>query len=150
GETVGWHAGFSLAAIGMGFGLIMYRFGDRWLPADTHSQSASEDETSRGFPLGTILILMIACSLFWTAYSQSGNVLNFWLRDDSDLAVMPGVDLKITWFQAFNPLFILMGTPLLVAAWARAATRGTEASTPTKMIFGCIYLAASFFLLAVV
>lgn len=145
GETLGWHLGFTLAAAGMILGLVGYAAGRRWLPPEA---PLARTPPGAKFPLGAALAVMAVSSLFWTAYSQLGNVMNFWLRDDSDLTVVQGFALKVTWFQSLNPLFILLGTPLVVAAWARMARRGREPSTLLKMGLACVFLAAAFWLLA--
>ncbi|MCC7265958.1 MAG: peptide MFS transporter [Caulobacteraceae bacterium] len=148
GETLGWHLGFSLAAAGMIMGLAGYAAGARWLPPEAPPTPPAPPTPGVRFPLAAMLGIMAVSSLFWAAYGQLGNVMNFWLRDDSDLSVFSGFALKITWFQSLNPLFILLGTPLVVALWARMARRGREPSTLVKVALGCAFLAAAFWLLA--
>lgn len=150
GELIGWHLGFSLAAAGMVSGLVIYALGARWLPPDARPAPKAAALPTRRVPVAAILGLMAASSLFWTSYSQLGNVLNLWVRDDSNLVVAPGLSWPVTWFQAFNPLFILVGTPLLVALWRRQALRGREPSTLVKMVLGSAFLAVAFTLLGAI
>jgi POT family proton-dependent oligopeptide transporter len=151
GEIYGWHYGFSLAAIGMTAGLVIYGFNMRHLPDRPMTAAASDVATRAPTPLRTIALVaavMASCVFFWAAYEQIGNAIVLWLRDASDLAVTDGFALKVTWFQAVNPLVILLGTPALLAFWTWQSSRGCEPSPAAKMAIGGVLFTCAFVLFA--
>lgn len=151
GEIYGWDAGFSLAAIGMGFGLATYLLGRRQLPQEARPPRATAVATqaTTARPFVRLGLIMTACVLFWAAIEQLGNSMTLWLRDASNLSA-GDVTLRVTWFQSLNPLFILAGTPLLLLWWGRAARHGREPHILTKMMLGCLLVTAAYLLLALV
>jgi POT family proton-dependent oligopeptide transporter len=88
----------------------------------------------------------VLCALnivFWTVYEQGGNTLQLFADRNADWHVF-GWEIPSTWYQAFNPLFIFMLTPLLNMLWGWQAQRKTEPSSVTKMAMGCVALGLSF------
>lgn len=150
GEAYGWHYGFSLAALGMTAGLILYAFNMRHLAAHSAPADAGGHVPVAGRTVAIIVGVMLLSVLFWAAYEQIGNAVVLWLRDASDLRVTDRVALKITWFQAVNPFVILVATPLLLALWHRLARSGREPSPAAKMAIGCVLFTSAFLLFAVV
>lgn len=159
GELYGWHWGFTVAGIGMIFGLLIYVWGGRYLPSEmspsrerhvteTASQealnSANRVEILQRFTL-LAGIAMVAVILR-VAYEQVGNTVALWAeRVDR---VVGDFTIPMTWFQAFNPLLVMMLTPWLVAYWTRQARQGKEPTSMTKMSVGAGIIALSYLLLA--
>jgi POT family proton-dependent oligopeptide transporter len=56
----------------------------------------------------------------------------------------------MTWFQALNPMLVIMMTPLLLLRWRRRAEAGREHSPMQKMGIGALIVAAAYLLLAAV
>ena len=52
--------------------------------------------------------------------------------------------IPMTWFQALNPLLVIVMTPLLVAHWRRRAARGREPSPARKMAIGALIVAVAY------
>jgi POT family proton-dependent oligopeptide transporter len=158
GEELGWHYGFSAAGIGMTIALLVYIRAIGVLPADELHRVKRTREPAR--PLDrrewlsilALLVLFMPTALFWATYEQQGNTLVLWADDHTDryidLLVWHG-EIPITWFQAFNPLLIIVFTPFLVRLWARQAQRGTEPGTITKMSLGCLGVAIANLIMAV-
>ncbi|HKD27647.1 MAG TPA: peptide MFS transporter [Xanthobacteraceae bacterium] len=147
GERVGWHYGFGAAGVGMLIGLATYLAGSRHLPPDPLPLREARPAADRK-PLDrdewraivALLVLFIPTSLFWAAYEQQGNTIALWADDYTDRTInlwFWTAEIPITWFQSFNPIMIFAFTPLVIALWARQASRGREPSTVIKMALGC-------------
>src|SRR6185437_2886052 len=117
GEELGWHYGFAAAGVGMTIGLVIYLLATPVLPKDAFAKHAG------GAPLaqrdwqaiGALLLLFLPVSLFWGTYEQQGNTIALWANDFTVRRVFGGVEIPVTWFQAFNPFMIFAFTPFVVA-----------------------------------
>ncbi len=156
GELYGWHWGFTLAGIGMVAGLLVYVFGQKYLPPDTAREapadSGAKDEVQvSAFRLyATLAAAASFVVLFRAAYEQAGNTVALWSDTGVDRAVHGIGTIPMTWFQSLNPLFIFLFTPLMVAWWTRLGRRGREPADLVKMAIGAFILCASYLLLAAV
>jgi len=150
GEEFGWHYGFTAAGIGMTIALVVYAFALPVLPVDelhraklaaVEKKALARKEWLR---ILALIALFVPTAFFWATYEQQGNTIVLWADDHTDryvdLLFWRG-DIPITWFQAFNPLLIIVFTPFVVGLWARQAKRGTEPSTVIKMSLGCFGVA---------
>jgi len=54
----------------------------------------------------------------------------------------------MTWFQALNPLLVILMTPPLLAYWKRRAATGREPSSMQKMASGALIVGGAYVLLA--
>src|SRR5262249_48468786 len=82
-----------------------------------------------------VLLLFAPVSLFWATYEQQGNTITLWADQFTDRHFL-GVEIPVTWFQAFNPFMIFAFTPFIVALWRRQGEK--EPSTTTKLAIGCL------------
>jgi POT family proton-dependent oligopeptide transporter len=89
--------------------------------------------------IGVICLLCFLNIVFWGIYEQQGNTLQLWADGQTDWNLL-GWEMPSTWYQSFNPAFIFIFTPLIVALWKRQAARGREPSTVAKMGMGCVLL----------
>jgi POT family proton-dependent oligopeptide transporter len=153
GEMFGWHWGFALAGIGMVIGLATYLGGAKYLPENGIAQEP-DSVTKRTRPATATYILLLAVIaivvIFRAAYEQSGNTLALWADSGLDRHTVLGLSVPMTWFQSLNPLMIFLFTPAVVAWWTRAARRGHEPGSVTKMAIGAFIVGASYLLLAAV
>jgi len=147
GEELGWHYGFAAAGVGMTIGLVIYLLATPVLPKDAFAKHAG------GAPLaqrdwqaiGALLLLFLPVSLFWGTYEQQGNTIALWANDFTDRHVFGGVEIPVTWFQAFNPFMLFAFTPFIVALWRWQGAR--EPSTVAKMAVGLFLNAASWLIM---
>ena len=153
GETYGWHYGFGAAGVGMLAGLLIYLYGQNYLPKSETGPSpvTAEDRAShRGRDTALLLLAIgIAVTVFRGAYEQIGNTIALWMRDDVN-RVIGGVEIGAAMFFSLNPLLVMVLTPLLLARWRRQAERGDELSVMHKMAVGALLVAASYLLIAAV
>jgi proton-dependent oligopeptide transporter, POT family len=148
GQTVGWHYGFMAAGVGMGCGLVVYYFGQRYLAPDTRglgSDAAAERPLLREekFGIGALVILCSLNVVFWAVYEQQGNTMQLWADSRTDWTVF-GWTLPSTWYQSFNPFMIFTFAPLLNLFWGWQSKRGREPTSVVKMATGCLLLGAGY------
>ncbi len=159
GEEIDWHYGFAAAGVAMIIGTIIYIIALRQLPKDTAgSKSAAATAIARKpfsrddwTAMAILILLFIPGCLFWATYEQSGNTIEIWTRDYVDRFVNLGFvhfTIPVTTLQNANPAFIVLFTPLILIFWNRQRTKGTEPSAVTKMSLGCLLIALSYVLLA--
>ncbi|MBS0361865.1 MAG: peptide MFS transporter [Proteobacteria bacterium] len=138
GETLGWHWGFGAAGIGMVAGLIVYVLGGRWLPADRPARERAEAAPAVADATPPWLLLLatgLAVVLFRSAYEQLGNTVAVWAAHGLDRNVL-GRQFPMTWFQAENPLFIILLTPVVLAFWRAYAMQRRELPALFRMAIG--------------
>jgi POT family proton-dependent oligopeptide transporter len=157
----GWHYGFAAAGVGMVLGLIVYLWGQRFLASD--NLAVEQSRHVEHVPLTKsewrrVWALVMLCGLniiFWAVYEQQGNTMQSWADENT---VWPVVhywfgdhyfQIPSTWFQSFNPFFIIALAPLLDIFWRWQAKRGTEPSSVSKMAIGCIVLGLSFIVMII-
>jgi proton-dependent oligopeptide transporter, POT family len=149
GETYGWHYGFAAAGVGMLSGLVIYLYGQAYLPREQAvAAPVAAPTTHRG--RDTFLLLLgigLAVTVFRAAYEQIGNTIALWMRDDVN-RVIGGREIGAAMFFSLNPLLVMVLTPLLLARWRRQAERGRELSVIQKMAVGALLVAASYLLVA--
>jgi len=99
--------------------------------------------------LAAIALSTIFVVGFWIAYEQSGSSLNLFAAHRVDReaggwlgAVLPGGEIPAPWFQAVNPLCILIMAPLVATLWQRLGPRAP--SSPAKMVVGLLLLALAY------
>jgi POT family proton-dependent oligopeptide transporter len=156
GEFYGWHWGFGAAGIGMLTGLLIYVLGGKYLPEQARVARKAAARATPAAPAGsfrsTFLLLFLvglAVTVFRGAYEQVGNTVALWADVGIDRAA--GVmTIPMTWFQALNPLLVILMTPMLLARWRRRADAGRVDSSMKKMALGALIVAAAYLLLAVV
>lgn len=153
GEAYGWHWGFGAAGIGMCAGLGFYLWGQRYLPAAVRHPAVERQAAPRGrFDRRTIMLLgaiFAAVTVFRGAYEQIGNTVALWADTGVDKQVGDWFEIRMSWFIALNPAFIVLMTPLLLRSWRAGALAGRREAPARRMAMGALIVAASYLLLAV-
>jgi POT family proton-dependent oligopeptide transporter len=155
GEKVGWTWGYASAGIGMGLGLISFLFFAKKLlgnvglaPQKVERKAAAavpkvaltRQEIDR---IIVILVLALFVVFFWAAFEQAGGLMNLYTDAKVDRAVF-GWEVPTTWFQAVNPVFILVLGPIFAELWTGLGRRAKDPSIPVKMAFGLMLVAFGF------
>jgi POT family proton-dependent oligopeptide transporter len=143
----GWGPAFMSAAVAMVFAIIVFVFGQRYLPAATKKSDAAAEEaaapTTDGFMrVVALLVVFVIVIAFWVAFYQNGFTMTLWARDNTATSISPET------FQFVNPLGIILFSPLLVLLWNWLRKRGAEPSTVSKIIIGMLLTAATFGIMA--
>lgn len=108
------------------------------------AKEASSNEWVR--PLLVIGYLCFVNILFWGVFEQQGNALQVWADQKTNWAVL-GINIPSSWFQTFNPFFIIVFAPVLSRIWAWQRSRSSEPSSIVKMAIGCGWMAVAFLLM---
>jgi len=111
-------------------------------PLDNDEKISPEQEKERIFALLTIFAIVI---FFWMSFHQNGFALTLFAKRSTVL-----IDwLKPETYATFNPLFILILTPLIVVFWNWLRKQGKEPSTPAKIGLGMFISGLSLIILVI-
>jgi proton-dependent oligopeptide transporter, POT family len=151
GETLGWHWGFGAAGVGMVTGLLIYLWGQRYLPAQvprprTELAPAVRETMARD----TLLLLFglgVAVAVFRSAYEQVGNTVALWADTGVD-KVVGQFSIPMTWFISLNPLCVMLITPLLLAWWRKREEAGVAEMPARRMATGALIVGGAYLFLA--
>jgi len=144
----GWGPAFMSAAIAMLLSLGVFitfnrHVADAAVKVEPHAAEAEaisrEDARSRVI---TLMAVFVISAVFWVAFYQIFYTFTFWARDNTLTSIAPEK------FEVFEPLAVILLSPVLVAFWMWLQRRDAEPSTPVKMLFGVALVAAAFGLLA--
>ena len=150
GELYGWHYGFGAAGIGMLGGLLIYLWGQKYLPVERAALGTPQPGAAMSLGRSTLLLLVavaLSVTVFRGAYEQVGNTVALWTDSGVDRAI-GGFVVPMTWFIALNPLLVMVMTPFLLARWRRRADAGQSWSAARKMAAGALIVAGAYLLLA--
>jgi POT family proton-dependent oligopeptide transporter len=163
GEKIGWHWGFGAAAVGMLAGLACYQAlrpkylkgiglaphhapthaeGHAPTPAEIEQAKRDEHEATRpltkvDFERLTVIVILAVLGniMFWAFFEQAGTTLNVFAQANTDRHLF-GSEFPATWYQAVNPLAIVVCAPLFSWLWVRLDKMGMNPSTPLKFAWG--------------
>jgi POT family proton-dependent oligopeptide transporter len=143
----GWSVAFMSAAVAMLLSLITFVACKHHLAAAA-VKIDQQSGAARTLPPGevrsrviTLLAIFGISLVFWIAFYQIFYTFTFWARDSTSTTWSPET------FQTFEPLGVILLSPVLVAIWAWLQRRGSEPSTPVKMLLGVLLVGAAFSLL---
>ncbi|ACC98473.1 Dipeptide/tripeptide permease [Elusimicrobium minutum Pei191] len=146
GEKVGWVYGFWTAGFGMILGLIIFIWGkDKFLQGKGHApkhyakieKEAGKEEEKKPLTkqeiqrIAVIFIMAFFSIFFFVLFEQKGAALNL-LAEHSVNRTIFGWTMPTTWFQSFNPLFIILFAPVFSKMWIGLSTKGKEPSVTGK------------------
>ncbi|MBI3929573.1 MAG: peptide MFS transporter [Armatimonadetes bacterium] len=98
--------------------------------------------------VGAIIILSIFVIFFWAGFEQAGGTMNLFAFEQTDRHLF-GWEMPATWFQGFNPLFIILLAPIFSKIWEWTDKKYPWAlPTPAKMGLGMIVLGLGFVVMA--
>ena len=157
-EAYKWKYGFMAAGTGMVIGLIWYLvsqnkyLGHIGLHPVTKGTDLANDATEKARaeeankPLTSeewdkikaIFTFVFFAIFFFAFFEQAGTSLNFFAKEATDLTpVLPfigEVTLKASYFQAVNPIFVVLFAPLFAKLWIRMGDKNP--TIPTKFGWG--------------
>jgi POT family proton-dependent oligopeptide transporter len=154
GEKVGWHAGFTAAAIGMVIGVATYMYwqqscfgeiGTKPLNPKTKDKTQQIKLTSED---SNRLALVICMGLFTIVYAvafyQKGGMLNLYTKEYVDRVVF-GFEIPATWFLSISTGIFILFAPFLVKLFA---TQFPKVNAIKKLALGLMLIGLSYSLLA--
>ena len=107
-------------------------------------RSLTKTEKSR---LSVIIIIMLFVIFFWMCFEQAGASLTFFANEQTDRHVF-GWEMPASWFQSFNPIFIVIMAPIFATLWGKLGKKGIEPPAPMKQAMGLGFLALGFLFIA--
>jgi POT family proton-dependent oligopeptide transporter len=155
----GWSYGFGVAGLSMLLGLVFYVLtrGDRLRGIGLPPSRDARTVAARDFHLSpaerqrilALILLTFFVIFFWLAFEQVGSSLNIFAAERTDRTVsgwlariVPRDEIPAAWFQAVNPLFVLLLAPLMASLWEWLGARGP--SSPAKMALGLVLLGVAY------
>jgi POT family proton-dependent oligopeptide transporter len=151
-QQYGWHIGFGAAAVFIMLGLVTYLTGYRQLPARVarkheESRRLTQAEWTRIAIICAVLVIELFPSI---AYFQSFNTSLVWIQDHVNLD-LAGFVVPIPWFNSVDPIFSILGVPVVFALWAWQAKNGGEPNDLAKIgMGGWLTAAANLILVAAI
>lgn len=150
----GVHYSFIASVAAMALSLVIFMVNQRTFPTPSKKEAAAVVEYTaeekaamakeikqRLYALFAVLGIVI---FFWFSFHQNGTSLSLFARDFVDTSVVaPEI------FQALNPFFVIILTPVIVLLFGALARRGKEISTPRKIAIGMGIAGCAFLFLAV-
>jgi POT family proton-dependent oligopeptide transporter len=103
-------------------------------------RSLTKVEKSR---LTVIIIIMIFVIFFWMCFEQAGASLTFFANEQTDRRVFDW-EMPASYFQSFNPIFIVLLAPIFATLWGSLGNKGIEPPAPLKQAMGLGLLSLGF------
>ncbi|HZJ74477.1 MAG TPA: peptide MFS transporter, partial [Perlabentimonas sp.] len=157
----GYHYSFGIAIIAMLISLAIFALNKKNLPnpalkkvvkSDTNSvvevEMDAKEVKQRIYALFAVFAVVI---FFWFSFHQNGQTLTLFANDYTR---MLNIDLGFTTlqgaevFQAFNPIFVVFLTPVIIGLFGWFKSKGWEISTPKKIAIGMGIAATAFAVMA--
>ena len=108
---------------------------------DAEKQAMAKEIKQRMYALFAVLGIAV---FFWFSFHQNGQSLSFFARDfvQTD-SIAPEI------WQAVNPFFVIVLTPVIMWIFARFTAKGNPISTPRKIAYGMGIAGIAYLFLAV-
>lgn len=97
--------------------------------------------------IAAILIMGFFVVFFWMGFEQAGGTMSLFADKQTDRH-LGGWEIPTSYFQAVNPLGIVLLGPLMAFIWTRNAQSRFCLPTPAKMAIGMIILGLGFIVMA--
>jgi POT family proton-dependent oligopeptide transporter len=154
----GYHYSFGIAIFAMLISLVIFLINKSKLP-DPAAKSVNKQNSAnfemdakevkqRIYALFAVYGIVI---FFWFSFHQNGQSLTLFadeftrlIKLDLGFTTLEGAEL----FQAFNPLFVVSLTPLIIGLFGWLKAKGIEISTPKKIAIGMGIAALGFLLMS--
>jgi len=109
-------------------------------------QCFAKQDKKGGQQIFALILLLLANTVFWSAFEQAGNSLNFFARDYVEMITLPGTskEFDFEWFQSVNSLFIILLGPVFAWTWVWLDQRRLNPSIPVKFGFGVVSVGLGF------
>ncbi|MDR1120191.1 MAG: peptide MFS transporter [Dysgonamonadaceae bacterium] len=164
GQAIAWKYGFMAAGIGMILGLIIYlTFQKRFLgniglhPISKNQVQHIDENANRPLTkedrdkIKAIFTFTFFAVFFFCFFEQAGTSLTFFAEEATRLPSFNlfghTVQIRSSFFQSINPLFVLLLAPLFSILWGKLGKK--EPSIPNKFGFGLFLQAIAFAIIAV-
>ncbi len=90
-----------------------------------------------------LIVFFLAAALFWSGFEQAGSSLQIFAERHTARHV-GDFEVPSSWFQNFNPFFIVLLAPLMASLWIFLAQRKINPPTPVKFALGLLLMGGGF------
>jgi len=152
--NTGIHYSFIASVVAMVISLVIFALTKKTFPnpgkktkaasveyTPEEKAAAAKEIKQRMYALFAVLGIVI---FFWFSFHQNGTSLSLFAKDFVNTSTVP----PEVW-QAINPFFVIVLTPVIMAIFASLARRGKEISTPRKIAIGMFIAGLAFLFLAI-
>ncbi len=98
--------------------------------------------------VAVIAVFFVCAAIFWAGFEQQATSFNLFALDFTDRswlgARFPEGAHPASWYQAANPLFIILFAPFFAWIWVALGKRNLDPSAPLKFAFGLLLLGVGF------
>ncbi|WP_019988672.1 peptide MFS transporter [Rudanella lutea] len=95
-----------------------------------------------------LFAFFLAAAMFWAGFEQQGSSLQLFSDRYTDLNIL-GWQMPSSWFQNFNPAFILIFSPVLASLWVFIDKRKISYPAPAKLATGLLLLGSGYLFMVV-
>ena len=85
--------------------------------------------------IGVVAVLFVAAVTFFAGLEQAGSSLNLF-ADQYTNRMLGSYEMPASWFQAINPLFVVLLGPVAAGVWVALSKRGRDLSLGMKFARG--------------
>jgi POT family proton-dependent oligopeptide transporter len=97
--------------------------------------------------VGVIYIIAFFVIFFWSAFEQAGASLTYFADEQTNRNIL-GWQMPASYFQSFNPIFVVLFAPLLSFLWTKLGQKNLDPASPTKQAIGLFLLALGYLVIA--
>ncbi|MDR0828535.1 MAG: peptide MFS transporter, partial [Prevotellaceae bacterium] len=139
--NTGVHYSFIASVVAVFISLVIFMFSKKMFPNPAKKETVAtveytaaekakmaKDIKQRIYALFAVLGVVV---FFWFSFHQNGASLSLFARDFVNTSTIP----PEIW-QAVNPFFVIILTPIIMLIFAALSKRGKEISTPKKIAYG--------------
>jgi len=94
-----------------------------------------------------IYIIAFFVIFFWSAFEQAGASLTYFADEQTNRNVLGWV-MPASYFQSFNPVFVVLFAPILSMLWTKLGQKNLDPASPTKQAIGLFLLALGYLVIA--
>lgn len=165
GEKIAWKYGFAAAGVGMVIGLVWYLLTQNKYLGDIGLHPVSQDTTENHDELNkpltqedwdkikAIFTFVFFAVFFFAFFEQAGTSLTFFAEEATNrwinLPIIGQWQVPTSYFQAVNPVFIVLLAPVFSKMWINMGRKGTEPSIPNKFGWGLFLQGLGFLIIAI-
>jgi POT family proton-dependent oligopeptide transporter len=97
--------------------------------------------------IGVIYIIAFFVIFFWAAFEQAGASLTYFADEQTNRDIF-GWTMPASYFQSFNPVFVVVFAPLMSWLWMKLGSKNMEPASPTKQAMGLFLLSVGYLVIA--
>ena len=97
--------------------------------------------------IAVIYMIAFFVIFFWAAFEQAGASLTYFADEQTNRDIF-GWTMPASYFQSFNPVFVVVFAPLMSWLWLKLGSKNMEPASPTKQATGLFLLSVGYLVIA--